>query len=138
MVDINNEKASINHDQLQLPGQMNLSSQSVSIFFSPLYFFQFRTMVIESSLSCKYHNRWSPTLRMECTGAQLEQGLYEVFWRQRWFGHVQRRDSDYISGTMLLFLTNGQEAWRKCREEIYGRSERGHEGSSQKGKKTRR
>lgn len=60
------------------------------------------------------------------------------FWRLRWFGHVQRRDSDYISGGMLLFLTNGQEARRKRGEEVYGRSERGHEGSSQKGKETRR
>lgn len=63
MVDINNEKASINHDQLQLPGQMNLSSQSISIFFFPLYFFQFRTMVIESSFSCKYHDRWESNLK---------------------------------------------------------------------------
>ena len=44
--------------------------------------------------------------------------------RLRWFGHVQRRDSEY---RMMRLELPGRRPRGRPKEEIYGRSERGHE-----------
>ncbi|KAK3530906.1 hypothetical protein QTP70_005453 [Hemibagrus guttatus] len=40
--------------------------------------------------------------------------------RLRWFGHVQRRESEYIGRRMLDIKAARQEAKRKAKEEVYG------------------
>ena len=61
------------------------------------------------------------TAHVRCFGEKVREA------RMRWFGHAQRRDSQYIGRRMMrleLYL-----AEMKTKEEIYQCSERGHEVS---------